>query len=151
MKHEPYIIERCYNASSSDVWMAITRKELIRQWFFEIQDFRPDVGFQFTYRKEDGDNSYLLICMVTEVLVGKRLSYTWKYEGVPGDSLVTFELFPEGKKTKLRLTHSGLETFPANRPELFGREKFASGWKYLIEETLPRFLEQQEIPTIIKK
>jgi len=150
MKQEPYVIERSYDASSSNVWKAITEKELIRQWFFEIQDFRPDVGFQFSHSKEDGDNSYLLICTVTEVLVGKRLSYSWKYEGIPGDSLVTFEIFPEGKKTKLRLTHAGLETFPANRPELFGRDKFATGWNYLIEETLPRFLEQLEIPTIKK-
>jgi len=32
--------------------------------------------------------------------------------GHPGDSVVTFDLFAEGGKTRLRLTHEGLETFP---------------------------------------
>jgi hypothetical protein len=48
---------------------------------------------------------------------------------------VTFELFPEGNKTILRLTHAGTETFPVNKPEL-SKQNHADGWEYLVGKSL---------------
>jgi uncharacterized protein YndB with AHSA1/START domain len=42
---------------------------------------------------------------------GKKIFYTWKYDYDPGVSLVTFELFPEGNRTRLELTHEGIHNF----------------------------------------
>ncbi|HXB60175.1 MAG TPA: SRPBCC domain-containing protein, partial [Candidatus Acidoferrales bacterium] len=56
---------------------------------------------------------------------------SWRYDGHEGDSLVTFELFAEGTKTKFKLTHEGLETFPKT-PQL-ARTNFEKGWTMLSE------------------
>ena len=68
---------------------------------------------------------------MTEVIAGKKLAYTWSYDGYTGESLVTFELFDEADKTRLRLTHSGLDTFPANNPD-FAASNFEMGWNHII-------------------
>ncbi|HZG22986.1 MAG TPA: SRPBCC domain-containing protein, partial [Chitinophagaceae bacterium] len=65
----------------------------------------------------------------------------WRYDGYPGESLVTFELFDEGEKTRLRLTHSGLETFPSDNPS-FKKENFAAGWSEIIGTSLKDYLEK---------
>ena len=74
------------------------------------------------------------------MILGRKLTYSWQYEGLPGSTFVTFELFPEGDKTKLRLTHTGLETFSNNGPD-FQRTSFAGGWTALIGTNLKEFLE----------
>jgi hypothetical protein len=67
------------------------------------------------------------------------LRYSWRYEGYEGISFVTFELFADGNNTKIRLTHEGLESFPASNPD-FAKENFVEGWNYLIGTSLIKFL-----------
>lgn len=55
--------------------------------------------------------------------------------------IVIFELFPEGQSTRLKLTHEGLETFPADLPD-FSRESFAEGWTFIIGTALKEFVEK---------
>jgi hypothetical protein len=50
-------------------------------------------------------------------------------------------LFAEGDKTRLKLTHEGLETFPANNPD-FAKQSFSDGWTMLIGTLLKDFVEQ---------
>jgi len=69
----------------------------------------------------------------------KKLSYTWRYEGFAGNSLVTFELSEEGEKTRLKLTHAGLETFPDDQVA-FDKNNFAEGWTYIIGKSLKEFV-----------
>jgi uncharacterized protein YndB with AHSA1/START domain len=75
---------------------------------------------------------------VTEAIPQKKIAYTWRYKGEPGDSLVTFELSPDGNKTKLRLSHKGLETFP--KTPAYARKNFEMGWTSGVTE-LQQFLE----------
>jgi len=138
MKHEPFVIERVYQAPADRVWQAITDKDQMKQWYFDIAAFRPEVGFEFQFEGRNEGRVYLHLCKVTEVVPGKKLKYSWRYKGYEGLSFVTFELFAEGDKTKLRLTHEGLETFP-DQPD-FRRENFEAGWTALIGELLPKFL-----------
>ena len=78
---------------------------------------------------------------MTEAVAGKKLAYSWRYEGFPGNSLVTIELSADGDKTKLKLTHEGLETFfPENNPD-FARGNFLQGWTQIIGSSLKSFLE----------
>jgi len=79
---------------------------------------------------------------VTEVIAGKRIAYTWRYEGYEGDSLVTWELFEDRGKTRLRLTHSGLHTFPANVPDL-AKSNFEMGWNQIVGESLRLWLASE--------
>jgi uncharacterized protein YndB with AHSA1/START domain len=86
----------------------------------------------------------LHLCKITEVVIGKKLSYSWRYDGYEGNSFVTFELFPEGNKTRLKLTHKGLETFPINNPD-FAKENFIDGWTYITGTSLKEFLEKAPV------
>jgi uncharacterized protein YndB with AHSA1/START domain len=140
MKPEPFVIERTYNAPIDKVWQAITDKDKMKQWYFDLKEFKPEVGFEFQFTGGTEENKYLHICKITEVTPGKKLTHSWKYDGYPGESFVTFELFDEGDKTRLKLTHAGLETFPQGKD--FARESFTAGWTYIIGKSLTEFLEK---------
>lgn len=144
MKNEPFIIERTYHAPVTKVWKAITDKNEMKEWYFDIAEFKPEVGFEFHFSAGTAEKKYLHLCKITEVIPGKKLSYSWRYDGYPGNSEVTFELFAEGDNTRLKLTHTGLETFPQDDPA-FAVQSFASGWTQIIGTSLPAFVEKETI------
>jgi uncharacterized protein YndB with AHSA1/START domain len=144
MKHEPFVIERTYNAPIEKVWKAITDRDQMKQWYFDIAEFRPEVGFEFQFEGGAESRCYVHLCKVTEVVVGKKLTYSWRYEGYEGNSFVTFELFDEGDKTRLRLTHEGLETFPLNNTD-FARSNFVAGWTEITGTLLKEFVEKTTV------
>ena len=88
---------------------------------------------------------YCHLCKVTEAIPPRKLAYTWRYKGEEGNSVVTFELFPEGDKTRLKLTHEGLETFP--KLPAYGRKNFEAGWTELLGSSLRKFLENADRET----
>jgi uncharacterized protein YndB with AHSA1/START domain len=141
MDAQPFVIEQTYNASIDRVWDAITNNSKMKEWYFQLEDFKPEVGFKFTFWGGSKDKSYLHLCEVTEVTPGTKITYSWKYDGYPGESFVTWELFDEGEQTRLKLTHKGLETFPAEKD--FARESFAKGWTYITGASLKNFLEKE--------
>ena len=139
---KPIVFERIYNAPVEKVWQAITDKDQMKQWYFNLEAFHPQVGFEFQfYGQGHKGEQYLHLCRITEAVKYKKLAYTWKYEGFPGVSLVTFDLAAIGGKTKLTLTHSGLHTFPADNPD-FAIESFNGGWTEIIGTSLKKFVEQ---------
>lgn len=142
MKDEPVIIERILNASVEKVWKAITSKDEMKQWYFNLAEFKPEVGFEFKfYSGASPENQYLHVCKITEIIPEKILTYSWRYDGYEGISYVTFELFQEEGKTRIKLTHKDLETFPADNPD-FIRENFAAGWTHIIGTSLKKFVEK---------
>lgn len=141
MKNEPVVIERTLNASAERVWKAITDKDQMKQWYLNLEEFKPEVGFEFSF--EGGPARYLHLCKITRVEYQRTLQYTWRFGGIEGDSLVTFELFPEGSSTKLRLTHEGIDTFPSDK--VGSKEEFAEGWVHLVESSLKGYLETQKL------
>jgi uncharacterized protein YndB with AHSA1/START domain len=140
MKNEPFVIERTYKAPVEKVWKAITDKDQMKEWYFNVPEFKPEVGTEFRFYGGTPEKQWLHLCKVTEVIPMRRLTYSWRYDGYGGNSFVTFELFEEGEATRLRLTHAGLETFPGDVPEL-RPENFAEGWTSIIGTSLRDFLE----------
>lgn len=143
----PLIFERTFHAPISLVWKALTDANEMRHWYFDLKDFKPEVGFEFQFICEDEGNTYDHRCRVTEVIPQKKVAYTWSYAGYEGESLVTFELFAEGDKTRLKLTHDGLETFPSL--PAFARQNFNEGWTQLIGLSLKDYLEKTEHKLVI--
>lgn len=142
MTSTPFVIERTYNAPPKKVWRAITDKNEMKQWYFDLAEFKLEVGFEFQFLGgKDEKSQYLHICKITEVVPEKKLTYSWRYDGYAGNSFVTFELFDEGNKTRLKLTHKGLETFPANISD-FAKENFVAGWTSFIGTSLKEFVEK---------
>ncbi|MCW3103456.1 MAG: hypothetical protein JWO09_1896 [Bacteroidetes bacterium] len=138
---EPFVTERTYKAPADKVWKALTDKNEMKQWYFDLAEFRAEPGFEFSFPGGPDGRTYLHLCRVTEVVPGKRLSYTWRYEGYEGSSEVSFELFPEGDVTRLKLTHAGLETFPAGNPD-FAKKNFEEGWAHITGISLKEYLEK---------
>jgi uncharacterized protein YndB with AHSA1/START domain len=114
----------------------------MRQWYFDLKEFKPEIGFEFEFIVEHEGNSYHHLCRVTDVVPEKKIAYTWRYKGEPGDSLVTFELFPDGHKTRLKLTHAGIETFP--KTPAYARKNFETGWTAIIGSELKQFVESSK-------
>jgi uncharacterized protein YndB with AHSA1/START domain len=142
MNNQPVIVERTMHASPKKIWEALTDKNEMKKWYFDLSEFKAVPGFRFTF---DGQNKKgekkVHLCEVKEVIPMKKLSYSWRYEGVEGDSLVAFELFPDGDQTKVRVTHTGLETFPPESGD-FAKENFLEGWTFIINNSLKEFVEQ---------
>ena len=137
---EPIMIERIYNAPVARVWKALTDVDQMREWYFDLKEFKAQVGFEFEFVVEHEGNTYHHLCRVTEVIPEKKLAYTWRYKGEPGDSLVTYELWPDGDRTRFKLTHSGTETFP--KTPAYARKNFEEGWKTAIGSELRQFVEK---------
>jgi uncharacterized protein YndB with AHSA1/START domain len=136
---DPLIIERTYNAPQEKVWRAITDVGQMRRWYFDLEDFRPEAGFTFEFSGQGDCGDYVHFCEVTEVEDGRKITYSWSYKDYEGMSYVTWELFPEGDKTRLVLTHTGLETFPPLKD--FTRDSFTGGWTHFVHDALRKFLE----------
>src|SRR5947199_8728072 len=141
---EAVIIERTLNAPVAQVWKALTDVDQMRQWYFDLKEFKPEVGFEFEFIVEHEGTSYHHLCRVTDVVPEQRIAYTWRYKGEPGNSLVTIELFDEGNNTRLKLTHTGIETFP--KTPAYARKNFETGWTAIIGFELKQFVENRRKP-----
>ena len=142
MSNAPFVIERTFNAPGNLVWEAITDKNKMKEWYFDLAEFKAEPGFVFEFTAGDETRQFLHHCEVREVIPGKKLVHSWRYPGYEGDTLVTWELFEDGGKTRLKLTHEGLETLPANNPD-FAKEKFAQGWTHIVGTSLKEFVEKK--------
>ena len=145
MNNQPFVIERLFDAPVSRVWDALTKNEEMKKWYFKLPDFKAIPGFEFSFTAgAKGQEQYKHLCRITEVIPGKKLAYSWRYDGYPGNSFVSFELFEEGKKTRIKLTHSGIETFVDAGPD-FAKENFAEGWTQILDKSLRGFLETESV------
>jgi uncharacterized protein YndB with AHSA1/START domain len=141
MKDEPIVVTKTLNAPSAKVWKAITDKDEMKKWYFDISEFKAVPGFEFQFLGGDKEeNQFLHLCKIMEVIPGKKLAHSWRYDGYEANSIVTFELINENDgRTTVRLTHEGLETFPKNTS--FAKENFVEGWNHIIGVSLPQYLE----------
>jgi len=135
----PFVLEQVYDALIDKVWRALTEENQLREWYFpQIKKFDPVVGFQFQFT--DDGSEFKKDWRVTRVIVGKLLAHSWIYKGYPGSSEVTFELFKQKEKTRLKVTHTGLASFPDD-PH-FARHRFEEGWQRIIRTELKKQLNK---------
>ncbi|MBL7717217.1 MAG: SRPBCC domain-containing protein [Flavipsychrobacter sp.] len=139
MEKQSVIVEHTYNAPAHLVWKAITDPEQLKQWWLDVPGFKAEAGCKFNFR--GGAEQHLHLCEVVEVVEEKKISYSWRFAEFPGDSLVTWELFPEGDKTKVVLTHSGIETFRGDLHPEMKKENFM-GWSHVLDKMLQDFVAQ---------
>lgn len=141
MKTDPIIVEQVVNATPGEVWKALTDKDQMKSWYFELKDFKPQVGFKFDFLGGSDDKQYLHLCKVTEVEENQKLSHTWVYDNYEGNSIVTWQLFEAGEGTRVKLTHVGTETFPKDDPN-FARKSFEAGWNQIVRTSLKDYFEK---------
>lgn len=124
-------LERLLDAPVETVWRYLTEAELRQQWFMGGTDARPDGEFELrvdhdklSTDKVPYPESYECFkgAVWTEKVIRfepPRVLATTFQGGKNG--IVTYELFPEGEKTRLVLTHSEIQS-PA------GFQDFGGGW-----------------------
>jgi uncharacterized protein YndB with AHSA1/START domain len=133
VSHAALVIEHeaVYPHSPERVWRALVDPTELANWLMP-NDFEPTVGHQFTL--ETGSPEVGTIHgEVLELDEPKRLRCRWS--GVFGDTEVTFELFPEGDGTRLRVRHDGWSDPPPEQ-----RGGFDDGWKQKLDQDIPRVL-----------
>ncbi|MFQ5799923.1 MAG: SRPBCC domain-containing protein [Bacteroidota bacterium] len=138
----PIVVEQSFDASIDTVWSAITEVDQMRRWYFEnIPAFKAEVGFETQFETRNEGRIFPHRWKVAKVVPLKTLEYNWSFDGYPGDSFVTFELFEQDGSTRLRVTARIVESFPEGIPE-FTRESCIGGWTYFINQRLRSFLTE---------
>lgn len=127
-----------YNALPTRLWEALTDPAQMRLWYFpQLQAFEPIIGYKFRF--DDAGAEYRKEWIVTRIVPGKIFAHSWAYLGYPGSSEVVFELAEDGGGTLLRVTQTGIESFP-DGPH-FRRERFERGWDNLLGVNLKELVE----------
>ncbi|MFD8079089.1 SRPBCC domain-containing protein [Streptomyces sp. NPDC059718] len=107
------------------VWKALTDPDLHARWW-AAGDVQPVVGHRFTL---DMGTFGSQPCEVTEVDDQRLLTYRFA-EGTL-DTTITWKLQPEGKGTRLLLTHAGFDLdSPMGRQAYDGMGK---GWPHVLD------------------
>jgi len=144
MHLKPVELEHTYAAPPERLWSALTNPDEMRLWYFDIHGFRAEEVHHFHFDAGPApDRSYRHLCQVVEARPPHRLAYIWRYEGFPGDTLVAFDLEPDGTGTRLRLTHSGIENIAQHHAD-FAQENFIDGWTHFLKKALPEYLGKKE-------
>lgn len=137
-----FSIEHLFDTPVTKAWNALTRNDEIKQWFFDLPEFRPEIGFEFSWVHKESKNQsfieYTHFCKIIEVIPERKLVYTWQYVNYEGYSEVQFELFKEVSKTLVKVTHTGINSFP--QQEGMKIEDFVDGWTIAIKESLHNYL-----------
>lgn len=110
--------ERMFTHDVETVWSALTDPKKLSVWFTDIEmDFREGGQIMIQFRDAEKTKSYGKILRITKP---KIFEYTWEEE------LATWELFPEGKNTRLVFTYSKL-------PDSYAAS-VAGGWHILLDQ-----------------
>jgi uncharacterized protein YndB with AHSA1/START domain len=140
MPHTTVIVEQTFKVPATAVWKALTNKDEMKKWYFNIEDFNLERGSQFQFSAGTAEKQYVHLCEIVEVVPEKKLVYTWKYDGFAGSSLLSFKLAEQDNKTYLKLTHTDLDTFAENGSD-FAITSFNDGWNHIINNGLKNYLE----------
>lgn len=138
----PIIVQYKINAPVEKVWKALTDKNEMKSWYFDIQDFEPEVGNVFNFYEPGGENKYHHQGEILEIIPHQKLKHSWSYPDFSDQkTTVTWELSPEENGTLVKLTHEGIENFK-DLGDSFSRESFTGGWNAIIGQSLKKYLEK---------
>ncbi|WP_280265448.1 SRPBCC family protein [Nocardia wallacei] len=132
MSEDPRTIEldQFYPHPPAKVWRALTTPELMIRWMMEPEGFEPVAGNRFRLRAEPipaTGFSGEISCEVLEAVAPKRLRVTWDDAAAgPTGWTVTWDLYPEGRGTRLVLTHTGFD--PDDPTAQLSRSIMRGGW-----------------------
>ncbi len=79
MKTDPLVIERTYNAPIDKVWNVLINNDELKNWYFKLEKFKPELGFKFDFLGgPDEGPQYLHLCEITE-LVEESFNGGWTH------------------------------------------------------------------------
>ncbi len=130
------------DAPVEKVWKALTDKEQLKEWYFDIPDFGTEVGTNFSFYEPGEKKQYHHFCEIMDVIPGEKLKYSWEYpELSKSKSIVKWQLSEKDGGTYLTLKHKGLENFHHLGND-FQHDSFEKGWNEIVTKNLKEFLEK---------
>lgn len=134
------VTKSVFDTTKEKVWSAISNKEVMKIWYFDISNFNLLVGNEFSFYESD-KKEFLHTGEILKVEENKILQYTWKHpEQSKGTSVVTWKIEElENDKVKVTLSHEGLESFADAGPK-FAPENYQMGWDALVKTNLRNYL-----------
>lgn len=139
--HENVKVSVKVNAPVEKVWNALTDKEEMKKWYFDIPDFELKEGNAFNFYEPGEERKYHHHCEIAEIIPNEKLKHSWAYPDISKEkTLVKWELTPENGDTLVTLTHKGLENFHHLGKD-FQVESFQKGWEEIIGKSLKNYLE----------
>ena len=129
---------RRYEHPRELVWRALTEPELLERWLMK-NDFRAEVGHQFTFRTDPGPGfDGVVHCEVLELVPLERMVWSWR--GGPLDTKIRFELTEEdgGRATRLEVEHSGFRGLKAR----IVQRLLGLGWRTMYGKRIPALLDE---------
>lgn len=135
----PIIVEQFTKASPAAIWQALTNREIMKEWYFTIDDFVLEEGATFNFY-EGPEKQFHHQCTIKTIELEKKFAHTWTHPNQSkGTSLVTWEIIPQNEGTLIRLKHEGTENL-ADAGAEFSRDNFEMGWKGIVQSTLKNYL-----------
>ena len=139
--HENVKIIVKVNAPVHKVWNALTNKEQMKNWYFDVPDFEPKIGNNFSFYGGDENEEYHHFCEIVDLIPNEKLKHSWTYPEISKEkTLVKWELKPENEGTIVTLTHKGLEAFE-HLGENFKIHSFRKGLEDIVGKSLKEFVE----------
>lgn len=139
--HNNVIVKERVNAPVEKVWNAITNKDDMKVWYFDIPDFAPVMHQEFSFYEPGNEKKYHHYGEVLEVIPNKKLKHSWSYPDISKEkTIVKWELEEDGDGTVVTLTHKGLENLE-HLGDDFATKNFEKGWTEIVNSSLKNFLE----------
>ena len=138
----PVVVTEIYHAPVEKVWKAITDKDEMKLWYFDIPNFILKEGAVFDFFEPGESPKYRHRCQILAFEENKLLKHTWTHpDHSKGSSELLWELQEVEGGTKLTLTHTGLDSFSDAGTD-FAKENYRNGWNEILGKSLKSFLEK---------
>lgn len=119
-------VEQVYTQSPAQVWRALTDPALVARWWAP-GEIRAEVGHRFDMDMGPwGKQPCEVLTVEPETL------FRYRFAESTLDTIITWQLEPEGTGTKLRLTHSGFDVESAAGKSAY--EGMKPGWPGVLQK-----------------
>ncbi|WP_300670870.1 SRPBCC domain-containing protein [Soonwooa sp.] len=131
------------NASIDKVWKALTNKEEMKHWYFDIPDFSLEKDAIFNFFEPGGQNKFWHRCQVEEVIPNQIFKHTWEHPDFSkAITHLTWKLSEKDGQTIVNLNHDNLDGL-AEAGDDFKVENYNAGWTEILKN-LKKYLENME-------
>ncbi len=137
---EPIIVSQTLDAPLEKVWNALCKEAELKKWYFPVENYIFEIGKEFTFYESADSKDYLHRCKFLNIIPNQLIEHTWEHPShSKGSSVVKWELASIGDKTKVTLTHTGVENF-ADAGPAFSKANFEQGWNAIVKTMLRNYL-----------
>jgi uncharacterized protein YndB with AHSA1/START domain len=133
-------LSRRYAAAPERVFDAWTDPAVLRRWWAAHPDWdspaaeadaRPGGRYRLSMTDTSSGETRTVAGEYTVVERPRRLVYTWRWEGMPTETVVTVEFHGEGDGTRVELHQAGF-------PDAHDRDMHADGWNGCLDNLARR-------------